>query len=255
MFASSLKAVVDGKSEVIHNYYENIINFKENASYEIQEFKDDITAYPYGLNFTSDELITINKLIESGDSDEIYKFLENKKAITDKAVKDNVLGNIDNSLDFIVRNASKIDNASMTRNEFLNKLSDYEKLAVQLSDFYKQIISGGFYTWYKNNYYKDFDPLYKFVKSCTFEFKDSLINMFNIFSNAISSFEKLDLNDEWNLEDFKSRLKSLENADMDYRKIRDKFMNYLETYLYDNMSNEYLEKVKEYKFCELGIEI
>ena len=125
----------------------------------------------------------------------------------------------------------------------------------QLSDFYKQIISGGFYTWYKNNYYKDFDPLYKFVKSCTFEFKDSLINMFNIFSNTISSFEKLDLNDEWNLENFKSRLKSLENADMDYRKIRDKFMNCLETYLYDNMSNEYLEKVKEYKFCELGIEI
>ena len=200
-------------------------------------------------------MITINKLIESGDSDEIYKFLENKKAITDKAVKDNVLGNIDNLLDFIVRNASKIDNASMTRNEFLNKLSDYEKLAVQLSDFYKQIISGGFYTWYKNNYYKDFDPLYKFVKSCTFEFKDSLINMFNIFSNTISSFEKLDLNDEWNLENFKSRLKSLENADMDYRKIRDKFMNCLETYLYDNMSNEYLEKVKEYKFCELGIEI
>lgn len=79
--------------------------------------------------------------------------------------------------------------------------------------------------------------------------------MFNIFSNTISSFEKLDLNDEWNLENFKSRLKSLENADMDYRKIRDKFMNCLETYLYDNMSNEYLEKVKEYKFCELGIEI
>lgn len=221
----------------------------------LEKFADDITAYPYGLNFTSDELITINKLIENGDSDEIYKFLENKIAITDKAVKDNVLGNIDNLLDFIVRNARKMDNASMTRNEFLSKLPDYEKLAVQLYDFDKEIINGGFYKWYKNDYYKDFDNLYKFVKSCTFEFKDSLINMFNTFSNAISSFEKLDLNDEWYLEDFKSRLKSLENADMDYRKIRDKFMNYLETYLYDNMSNEYLESVKEYKFwkSEIGI--
>lgn len=221
----------------------------------LEKFADDITAYPYGLNFTSDELITINKLIESGDSDKIYKFLENKKAITDKAVKDNVLGNIDNLLDFIVRNASKMDNASMTRNEFLSKLPDYEKLAVQLYDFDKEIINGGFYKWYKNDYYKDFDNLYKFVKSCTFEFKDSLINMFNTFSNAISSFEKLDLNDEWYLEDFKSRLKSLENADMDYRKIRDKFMDYLETYLYDNMSNEYLERVKEYKFWKSGIGI
>lgn len=221
----------------------------------LEKFADDITAYPYGLNFTSDELITINKLIENGDSDEISKFLENKIAITDKAVKDNVLGNIDNLLDFIVRNASKMDNASMTRNEFLSKLPDYEKLAVQLYDFDKEIINGGFYKWYKNDYYKDFDNLYKFVKSCTFEFKDSLINMFNTFSNAISSFEKLDLNDEWYLEDFKSRLKSLENADMDYRKIRDKFMNYLETYLYDNMSNEYLEMVKEYKFWKSGIGI
>lgn len=221
----------------------------------LEKFADDITAYPYGLNFTSDELITINKLIESGDSDKIYKFLENKIAITDKAVKDNVLGNIDNLLDFIVRNASKMDNASMTRNEFLSKLPDYEKLAVQLYDFDKEIINGGFYKWYKNDYYKDFDNLYKFVKSCTFEFKDSLINMFNTFSNAISSFEKLDLNDEWYLEDFKSRLKSLENADMDYRKIRDKFMDYLETYLYDNMSNEYLESVKEYKFWKSGIGI
>lgn len=221
----------------------------------LEKFADDITAYPYGLNFTSDELITINKLIESGDSDEIYKFLENKIAITDKAVKDNVLGNIDNLLDFIVRNASRMDNASMTRNEFLSKLPDYEKLAVQLYDFDKEIINGGFYKWYKNDYYKDFDNLYKFVKSCTFEFKDSLINMFNTFSNAISSFEKLDLNDEWYLEDFKSRLKSLENADMDYRKIRDKFMDYLETYLYDNMSNEYLERVKEYKFWKSGIGI
>lgn len=221
----------------------------------LEKFADDITAYPYGLNFTSDELITINKLIENGDSDEIYKFLENKIAITDKAVKDNVLGNIDNLLDFIVRNARKMDNASMTRNEFLSKLPDYEKLAVQLYDFDKEIINGGFYKWYKNDYYKDFDNLYKFVKSCTFEFKDSLINMFNTFSNAISSFEKLDLNDEWYLEDFKSRLKSLENADMDYRKIRDKFMNYLETYLYDNMSNEYLESVKEYKFWKSGIGI
>lgn len=221
----------------------------------LEKFADDITAYPYGLNFTSDELITINKLIENGDSDEIYKFLENKIAITDKAVKDNVLGNIDNLLDFIVRNASKMDNASMTRNEFLSKLPDYEKLAVQLYDFDKEIINGGFYKWYKNDYYKDFDNLYKFVKSCTFEFKDSLINMFNTFSNAISSFEKLDLNDEWYLEDFKSRLKSLENADMDYRKIRDKFMDYLETYLYDNMSNEYLERVKEYKFWKSGIGI
>lgn len=221
----------------------------------LEKFADDITAYPYGLNFTSDELITINKLIENGDSDEISKFLENKIAITDKAVKDNVLGNIDNLLDFIVRNASKMDNASMTRNEFLSKLPDYEKLAVQLYDFDKEIINGGFYKWYKNDYYKDFDNLYKFVKSCTFEFKDSLINMFNTFSNAISSFEKLDLNDEWYLEDFKSRLKSLENADMDYRKIRDKFMNYLETYLYDNMSNEYLERVKEYKFWKSGIGI
>ena len=89
-------------------------------------------------------MITINKLIESGDSDEIYKFLENKKAITDKAVKDNVLGNIDNLLDFIVRNASRMDNASITRNEFLSKLLDYEKLAVQLYDFDKEIINGGF---------------------------------------------------------------------------------------------------------------
>ena len=28
----------------------------------LEKFADDITAYPYGLNFTSDELITINKL-------------------------------------------------------------------------------------------------------------------------------------------------------------------------------------------------
>ena len=30
--------------------------------YSLEKFADDITAYPYGLNFTSDELITINKL-------------------------------------------------------------------------------------------------------------------------------------------------------------------------------------------------
>lgn len=214
----------------------------------LEKFADDITAYPYGLNFTNDELLAINKLIENEDSVGIYKFLENKKIITDKAVKDNILGSIDNLLTFIVKNAYKLDSINNTRDEFLNKLSDYEKLAVQLYDFDKEIINGGFYKWYKNDYYKDFDNLYKFVKSCTFEFKDSLINMCNTFSNVISSFEKLDLNDEWYLDDFKSRLKSLENADMDYRKIRDKFMDYLETYFYENMPNSYLEKIKEYNF-------
>ena len=214
----------------------------------LEKFADDITAYPYGLNFTNDELLAINKLIENEDSVGIYKFLENKKIITDKAVKDNILGSIDNLLTFIVKNAYKLDSINNTRDEFLNKLSDYEKLAVQLYDFDKEIINGGFYKWYKNDYYKDFDNLYKFVKSCTFEFKDSLINMCSTFSNVISSFEKLDLNDEWYLDDFKSRLKSLENADMDYRKIRDKFMDYLETYFYENMPNSYLEKIKEYNF-------
>lgn len=219
----------------------------------LENFADDITAYPYGLNFTSDELLAINKLIENEDSVGIYNFLENKKIITDKAVKDNILGSIDNLLNFIVKNAYKLDSINMTRDEFLNKLSDYEKLAVQLSDFDKQIISGGFYTWYKNNYYKDFDALYKLVKSCTFEFKDTLINMFDTFSDVKSSLEKLDLNSEWYLEDRKTRLKSLEYADMDYRKIRDKFMNYLETYLYENIPKEYLEKVKEYNFNKFNI--
>lgn len=48
-------------------YIKNIVHFlkSSNKKFDInslEKFADDITAYPYGLNFISDELITINKL-------------------------------------------------------------------------------------------------------------------------------------------------------------------------------------------------
>ena len=68
VFASSLKAVVDGKSEAIHNDYENIINFKENASDEVQEFKDDLNTLTDGKYQEEEkysELIHLDKSLKT----------------------------------------------------------------------------------------------------------------------------------------------------------------------------------------------
>ena len=48
VFASSLKAVVDGKSEVIYRDYESGMKAKDNVSDEVQEFKDNLNTLTDG---------------------------------------------------------------------------------------------------------------------------------------------------------------------------------------------------------------
>ena len=208
----------------------------------------------YELEFTNEDIMLVNEFIADNDSLSMIDYLKDKKKIINDVVKNNVLKDIDSLWSFIMDQSYDIwKNNSMSRDEFLSKLSDYEKLAVKFGNFNYQVENGGLMQWDCNGYSEDLEDLQEFLTKSDYSKKDRFLGILDAFSNVKDAINKLDKYDDWYDEDMNTRWNSLETFDKDYYSFKDNWIEYFEDYLFKNMPDEYLEKIKEYNLSKVNI--
>lgn len=208
----------------------------------------------YELEFTNEDIMLVNEFIADNDSLSMIDYLKDKKKIINDVVKKDVLKDIDSLWSFIMDQSYDIwKNNSMFRDEFLSKLSDYEKLAVKFGNFNYQVENGGLMQWDCNGYSEDLEDLQEFLTKSDYSKKDRFLGILDAFSNVKDAINKLDKYDDWYDEDMNTRWNSLETFDKDYYSFKDNWIEYFEDYLFKNMPDEYLEKIKEYNLSKVNI--
>ena len=208
----------------------------------------------YELEFTNEDIMLVNEFIADNDSLSMIDYLKDKKKIINDVVKNNVLKDIDSLWSFIMDQSYDIwKNNSMSRDEFLSKLSDYEKLAVKFGNFNYQVENGGLMQWDCNGYSEDLEDLQEFLTKSDYSKKDRFLGILDAFSDVKDAINKLDKYDDWYDEDMNTRWNSLETFDKDYYSFKDNWIEYFEDYLFQNMPDEYLEKIKEYNLSKINI--
>ena len=208
----------------------------------------------YELEFTNEDIMLVNEFIADNDSLSMIDYLKDKKKIINDVVKKDVLKDIDGLWSFIMDQSYDIwKNNSMSRDEFLSKLSDYEKLAVKFGNFNYQVENGGLMQWDCNGYSEDLEDLQEFLTKSDYSKKDRFLGILDAFSNVKDAINKLDKYDDWYDEDMNTRWNSLETFDKDYYSFKDNWIEYFEDYLFKNMPDEYLEKIKEYNLSKINI--
>ena len=208
----------------------------------------------YELEFTNEDIMLVNEFIADNDSFSMIDYLKDKKKIINDVVKKDVLKDIDSLWSFIMDQSYDIwKNNSMSRDEFLSKLSDYEKLAVKFGNFNYQVENGGLMQWDCNGYSEDLEDLQEFLTKSDYSKKDRFLGILDAFSNVKDAINKLDKYDDWYDEDMNTRWNSLETFDKDYYSFKDNWIEYFEGYLFQNMPDEYLEKIKEYNLSKINI--
>lgn len=208
----------------------------------------------YDLEFTNEDIMLVNEFIADNDSLSMIDYLKDKKKIINDVVKKDVLKDIDSLWSFIMDQSYDIwKNNSMSRDEFLSKLSDYEKLAVKFGNFNYQVENGGLMQWDCNGYSEDLEDLQEFLTKSDYSKKDRFLGILDAFSNVKDAINKLDKYDDWYDEDMNTRWNSLETFDKDYYSFKDNWIEYFEDYLFQNMPDEYLEKIKEYNLSKINI--
>lgn len=208
----------------------------------------------YELEFTNEDIMLVNEFIADNDSLSMIDYLKDKKKIINDVVKKDVLKDIDSLWSFIMDQSYDIwKNKSMSRDEFLSKLSDYEKLAVKFGNFNYQVENGGLMQWDCNGYSEDLEDLQEFLTKSDYSKKDRFLGILDAFSNVKDAINKLDKYDDWYDEDMNTRWNSLETFDKDYYSFKENWIEYFEDYLFQNMPDEYLEKIKEYNLSKINI--
>lgn len=207
----------------------------------------------YELEFTNEDIMLVNEFITDNDSLSMIDYLKDKKKIINDVVKNDVLKDIDSLWSFIMDQSYDIwKNNSMSRDEFLFKLSDYEKLAVKFGNFNYQVENGGLMQWDCNGYSEDLEDLQEFLTKSDYSRKDRFLGILDAFSNVKDAINKLDKYDDWYDEDMNTRWNSLETFDKDYYSFKDNWIEYFEDYLFKNMPDEYLAKIKEYNLSKIN---
>lgn len=208
----------------------------------------------YELEFTNEDIMLVNEFIADNDSLSMIDYLKDKKKIINDVVKKDVLKDIDSLWSFIMDQSYDIwKNNSMSRDEFLSELSDYEKLAVKFGNFNYQVENGGLMQWDCNGYSEDLEDLQEFLTKSDYSRKDRFLGILDAFSNVKDAINKLDKYDDWYDEDMNTRWNSLETFDKDYYSFKDNWIEYFEDYLFKNIPDEYLEKIKEYNLSKVNI--
>ena len=208
----------------------------------------------YNLEFTNEDIMLVNEFIADNDSLSMIDYLKDKKKIINDVVKKDVLKDIDSLWSFIMDQSYDMwKNNSMSRDEFLSKLSDYEKLAIKFGNFNYQVENGGLMQWDCNGYSEDLEDLQEFLTKSDYSKKDRFLGILDAFSNVKDAINKLDKYDDWYDDDMNTRWNSLETFDKDYYSFKDNWIEYFEDYLFKNMPDEYLEKIKEYNLSKINI--
>ena len=199
------------------------------------------------VEFSDDEVKDFNEYIRNNNVDSIVQFFEFKENMGVEVFKDMIYSKIDSLWQYIMDESYKKWEDGCDRDEFLNKLTDYEKTAVMFGNFNYHVENGGLYQWHENNYSDDLGYLYNFLDNCDCDYddKNKFMQVLDDFSYIKTAIEELNRNDDWYEEDCQTRLKSLKYYYKDYFAIQESWKNYFERYLVDNIPDEYIKKITE----------
>ena len=161
--------------------------------------------------------------------------------------KDIIHSKVDSFLQFVMDESYKKWEDGLDREDFLNKLTDYEKIAVMFGNFNYQVENGGLCQWYNNNYSEDLGSLYNFLEDCDYSQKYRFIQILDDFSYVRIAIKELERDNDWYDKDCQTRLQSLKYYDKEYYAIQEDWKNYFENYLIDNIPYEYKVAILNYQ--------
>lgn len=199
------------------------------------------------VGFSNDEVNIFNEYIRNNNIDSIVHLFESKENMGIDVLKEIIYSKTDSFWQFIMDESYKKWDDGLSRDEFLSKLTDYEKLAIMFGNFNYQVENGGLLQWDDNGYSEDLGSLYDHLDNCHYNQKAKFMQILDDFSYVKDAIEELDHNDDWYHEDCQTRLKTLEYYDRDYYDIQDSWKNYFENYLLDNIPDEYIDTILNYK--------
>lgn len=195
------------------------------------------------VEFSDDEVNDFNGYVRNNDIDSIVHLFQSKEIMGIDVFNDIIYSKVDSFWQFVMDESFKKWEDGLDRGEFLNRLTDYEKIAIMFGNFNYQVENNGLIHWDDNDYSKDLGFLYDFLDNCDYAQKDKFMQVLDDFSYVKIAIEELDQHNDWYKEDCQTRLKSLNYYDKDYYAIQEDWKNYFENYLVDNIPDEYLKKV------------
>lgn len=196
------------------------------------------------VEFSNDEVQEFNNYVHNKDISSIVKLFESKENIGWEVLKDIVNEKTEGLWQFVMDHAyDKWKSSEMSREDFLNQLTDYERLAVMFGNFNYQVENGGLYQWHDNDYSEDLGSLYDFLDNCDYDKKDKFMQVLDDFSYVKTAIEELDPNNDWYNDDCQTRLETLKYYDKDYYSIQDDWKDYFENYLITNIPDEYVQMI------------
>jgi len=246
---------VENKKEYVKNIVHYLYITDSNMDIEkLEVLCNYLYESKFDFEFSKDEIDIVNSLIKSNDYEVLIAYMDDRKKIVDEVNKDILLENIDSLWQFVMDNAYGIwGNNSMSREEFLSRLTDYEKITVQFGNFNYQIENGGLEQWDLNGYSDDSYDLIDFLENCDFSKKNQFLNIIETFHYVKEQIEKLNKNDDFYESDCNTRYQYLDGIEKEYYSIKEDWNKYFENYLFENLPNEYIEKLKSYNLSNIGI--
>lgn len=195
--------------------------------------------------FSDEEIKNFNNYVKNMDINSIVSMFREKKDLSNEVFKDIIYSKADSLWQLIVDNSYSLYTPDMLREDFLNNLSDYEKLAVQFGDFDYQVENGGIVQWYEDDYGDDVWNLMKFLNHSDYSHKDSFMEILEQLAHVKGAIDELNIYNEWFSKDYDTRIKALDGYDKVYSNIKDSWKKYFEDYLIQNIPNEYIDKIYE----------
>lgn len=199
------------------------------------------------VEFSEDEVNNFNEYIRNNNIDSIVQLFESKENMSIDVLKDIIYSKTDSLWQFIMDKSYEKWDDGIGRASFLEKLTNYEKIAIMFGNFNYQVENGGLFQWDDNSYSEDLGSLYEFLDNCDYGRKAKFMQVLDDFSYVKDAIDDLDRCNDWYEEDCQTRLKTLSYYDKDYYAIQDDWKNYFENYLFDNIPNEYIDAILNYK--------
>jgi len=240
--------IIENEKEYLKNivHYLNVTKTKITIN-ELKKMCADLFNTEIEVEFLMDEIDLANDIIEDNDYLSFIDYINDKKNMARSVERNMLLENIDNLWEYIMHNAYSIwQNNDMSRDEFLSKISPYEKLAVQFGNLNYQVENGGLQQWDDNGYSSDYEDLHSFIENSSFSKKDEFLNFFEVFDYVKNEIKKLNPNDDFYDQDCQTRYDYLNGMEKEYQLFKEEWFNYFQKYLIVSMPNEYVEKIKEY---------
>lgn len=197
------------------------------------------------VEFTDDEIDKINSAIHNNDASSVVHVFESKAYMQQDVLKEMINSKVEDLWQFIMTLSYEKWEQGMSRSQYLEQLTEYEKIAIQFGNFNFQVENGGLLQWHDNNYSEDYQELYDFLTKSDFKYKDKFISILENFDYIRNAIEKLDINSDWYDQDCETRWNQLDFYDKQYYSISESWKDYFENYLMEKIPDEYISIISQ----------